>query len=111
MRFFEFRKEVKVFLKEREYDHAKETESKEINQILAYLSDIFSSMNNLSVSMQGKNINKLKCCEVLNNFKEKLHLWCRRVKRGNLTNFPSLEKVTDEEEFLITSVCEEIINH
>ena len=41
-RFFELRKEVKAFLKERHYDHAKEMESKEFNQILAYVSNIFS---------------------------------------------------------------------
>ena len=110
-RFFELRKEVKALLKERDYDHAKEMESKEFNQILAYLSDIFSRMNDLSVSMQGKNINILKCYEVLNAFKEKLHLWCRRVKRGNLANFRSLEEVTDEDESLIPSVREEIMNH
>ena len=105
------RKVVKAFLKERDYDYAKEMESKEFNQILAYLSDIFSRMNNLSVSMQAKNINIIKCCEVLNAFKEKLHLWCWRVKRGNVANFPSLEELTDENEFLIPSVREEIINH
>ena len=76
-------------------------ESKEFNQMLAYLSDIFSRMNDLSVSMQGKNINILKCCEKLNVFKEKLNLWCRRIKRGNLSNFPSLEEMTDEDESLI----------
>ena len=41
---FKLRKEVKVFLKEREYDKIKEIESKEFNQILAYLSDIFSCL-------------------------------------------------------------------
>lgn len=67
-RFFELRKEVKALLKERDYDHVKKMETKEFDQILAYLSDIFSRMNDLSVSMQGKNITILKCCEVLNAF-------------------------------------------
>ena len=75
------------------------------------MSDIFSRMNNPSVSMQGKNINILKFCEVLNAFKEKLHLWCWRVKRGNVVNVPSLEEVTDEDEFLVPSVREEIMNY
>ena len=59
-RFFELRKEVKAFLRERDYDHVEEIESNEFNQMLAYLSDIFSRMNDLSVSMQGKNINKTR---------------------------------------------------
>ena len=68
----------------------------------AYLSDIFICMNDLSVSIQGKNINI--CCERLNAFKEKLHLWCR-IKRGNLSNFPSLEEMVGDDESLIPSVC------
>ncbi|CAM1323965.1 ZBED8 (predicted) [Pycnogonum litorale] len=79
--------------------------------MLAYLTDIFTRMNDLSVSLQGKNINILKCCEKLNAFKEKLPLWCRRVKRGNLSNFPTLEEMVDDNESVIPSVCEEIVAH
>ena len=46
----------------------KKMESKEFIQILAYLNNIFSHMINLSVSMQGKNINIQKFCEMLNSF-------------------------------------------
>ena len=60
-RFFELRKEVKVFLKEREYDNIKEMELNEFIQILAYLSDIFSCLNNMSVSMREINVNIFKC--------------------------------------------------
>ena len=45
---FFLQKEVKAFLKECYYDHAKEFESTEFNQILAYLSDILNLMINLS---------------------------------------------------------------
>ena len=84
---FELRKEVKVFIKERDYDIIKEMESKEFIQVLAYLSDIFSCLNNMSVSMQGINVIFLKCREIMNAFKKKLNLWCRRVEGGNLSNF------------------------
>ena len=76
--------------------------------MLAYLSDVFTRK---SVSMQGKCINILKCREKLNAFKEKLHIWCRRVKRGNLSNFSSLVEMVDDDESLILSVCEEIVDH
>ena len=110
-RFFELRNEVKDFLKERDYGIIKEMESKELNQILAYLSDLFSCLNNTSVSLQGINVNILKCREIINAFKKKLNLWCRRVEGGNLSNFPLLEEVTDEDECLVPSVREEIMNH
>ena len=61
--------------------------------------------------MQGKYTNILKCCEVPNAFKEMLHPWCRRVKRGNLSNYSTLEEVNDKDESLISSVREETMNH
>ena len=102
------REEVKALLKERDYDLPKEMESQEFNQTLAYLGDIFTGK---SVSMQGKNINILKCREKLNAFKEKLYLWWRRVKRSNLSNFSSLEEIVDDDESLIPYVCEESVDH
>ena len=105
------RKEVKAFLKERDYDHFKEIESKEFIQILAYLSDIFSRLHDMSVFKQERNVNILKCREIINALKKKLNLWCRRVERGNLSNFPLLEEVTDEDECFVPSVREEIMNH
>ncbi|XP_037800341.1 protein ZBED8-like [Penaeus monodon] len=111
-RFFELREEIKVFLEERHCDLLEELESQEFNQILAYLSDIFTRMNDLSLSFQGKNKNMLNCYEKLNAFKDKLYLWCRRVKKGNLSNFPSLERGDDSESSsLIPSVCGEIVAH
>ena len=50
--------------------------------------------------MQGKKY-IYKPCKVLNAFQEN----CRRVDRGNLSNFLSLEEVTDEHESLVLSVC------
>ena len=62
--------------------------------MLAYLSDVFTRK---SVSMQGKSI---KCREKLNDLKEKLRICCRRVKRGNLSNFFSLVEMVDDDESL-----------
>ena len=53
-RFFELREEVKALLKVRDYDLPKEMESQEVNQMLDYLSEIFTRMNDLNVSTEGK---------------------------------------------------------
>ena len=58
-RFFKLREEIKVFLKERHCALLEELESQEFNQMVAYLSDLFTRMNDLSFSLQGKNINML----------------------------------------------------
>ena len=102
------RKEVKAFLTEHDYEHLKEMESKEFIQILAYLSDIFSRLNDMNISMQGINVNILKCRKIINAFKKKLNLWCQRVKRGNISNYSLLEEVTDEDECLVPSVREKL---
>uniref|UniRef100_UPI00358EB4CC protein FAM200C-like n=1 Tax=Myxine glutinosa TaxID=7769 RepID=UPI00358EB4CC len=110
-RFFELREEIKVFLEERECDLVGAFESKQFAQMLAYLADIFTRMNDLSVSLQGKGINILKACEKLNAFKEELRLWHQRMERGNLSNFPSLEGMVDDAGSITPTVREEIVAH
>lgn len=61
----------------------------------------------MNVSIQGKNVNILTRCEKINGFQEKLQLWCRRVRRENLSNFPSLEEIFDNN----PSLCEKIVDH
>ena len=112
-RFFELRKEIQVFLRERHHNLLEELESHEFNQMLAYLSDIFTRMNDLSLSLQGRSMNMLNCYEKLNAFKEKLRVWSIRVKRGNLSNFPSLEETVVDKESpdLIPCVAAEVVAH
>ena len=59
------------------------------------------------------NINISNCYEKLNAFKFKLSLWCRRMKRGKYSNFPSPEETFDDNESssLIPNICEEIVAH
>lgn len=68
-------------------------------------------MNDLSLSLQSKNIKVLNCYEKLKVFRDKFYLWCQQMKRGNLTNFSLLEEIVDDNEFstLIPGVCGEIV--
>ena len=68
-------------------------------------------MNDLSVSLQGKQINILKCYEKLNAFKEKLFLWRRQMERGNISNFLSLEKMVDDNGSIFHTVREKFVAH
>ena len=92
-----------------------ELQSQEFNPILAYLSEIFTRMNNLSLSFQGKNMNISNCYKKLHVFKDNLSLclWCRRATRRNYSNFSSLGKIVDDNESSswIPSVCEEFLAH
>uniref|UniRef100_A0A0L8HMW0 HAT C-terminal dimerisation domain-containing protein n=1 Tax=Octopus bimaculoides TaxID=37653 RepID=A0A0L8HMW0_OCTBM len=82
--FFKLREEIKSFLEEHDYDLLGELESQEFNQMLAYLTDVFT---------------------------EKLALLCQQVKRVNLSNFPSLEEMINNNESIIPCMHEEIVDH
>jgi len=55
-------------------------------------------MNDLSLSLHGKNIKILNCSEKLTAFKDKLPLWCRQAKRGHYSKFSLLEEIVDDNE-------------
>lgn len=57
---------------------------------LAYLTDIFGSLNELNTKMQGKNMNILVQDDKIRGFVAKLDLWKRRVQRGNLASFSAI---------------------
>ena len=45
-----------------------------------YLADIFSLLNELSYSMQGKNKSQIEAAEKVSAFKKKLFLWKKRIR-------------------------------
>ncbi len=112
-RFFNLLKEVKIFLNDKKSILLVEICSKEFEQRLAYTSDIFSHMNDVSILLQGRNINILYCKEKLNAFKEKLSLWKRQIENSNYSRFPNLRSVigTDNQCKLSTDVVIEITAH
>ena len=62
----------------------------------AYLADIFNHLNELNLSLQGKEMNMVKASEKLKSFIAKLPLWSRRVQSGNLANFSFLDEILVE---------------
>ena len=61
-----------------------------------YLADIFHHLNELNLSLQGKEMNMVKAFEKLKSFICKVSLWSRRLQDGNLANFPFLDKIVVE---------------
>ena len=48
-----------------------------------YLADIFTFLNELSYSLQGKNKSQIEVAEKISAFKKKLSLWKKRVRNQN----------------------------
>ena len=63
-----------------------------------YFSDIFSPLNELSYSEQGKNRSQKEAAEKVCAFKKKLSLWKKRVRNQNCAMFLLLDsKIGDQE--------------
>jgi hypothetical protein len=63
---------------------------------LAYLTDIFSKLNDLNLNLQGNGNNIFLMEDNVRAFYRKLHLWQGRVKSGNLAAFPTMLDFLDE---------------
>lgn len=89
-RLFELREELLVFLTEYNADLA----SFIVDEIwlgkLAYLADIFNLINELNLSLQGRDSNILKTHDKIAAFKKKLSLWKARISTRILDMFPTL---------------------
>ncbi|XP_013777509.1 protein ZBED8-like [Limulus polyphemus] len=79
--------------------------------MLVYLTDIFTHLNELSISLQGSNKNVVIARVKLASFKAKIPLCLRNNEKGNLARFPSLEEVVEEHESLLPEVATTIRIH
>ena len=96
-RVYDMREEVKRFLE----SHGKQDlllsfTSEEFQLTLAYLVDIFGSLNHLNLLLQGKNTNRVNNYDAIRAFIVKLGLWQRRVQKGNAASFPNFDTALEE---------------
>jgi len=57
-----------------------------------YLAEIFTHLNSLNTSMQGREENILTSSDKLVAFKKKVEIWKNRAKDGNFEIFPSVRE-------------------
>jgi len=58
---------------------------------VAYLADIFGSLNSLKASMQGPNTNLISLTDKVSGFVSKLEIWQCRVSARNIDNLFQLK--------------------
>ena len=87
-RLFELRDEAASFLSEHESPFATYFENTTWLAQLAYLADIFSKLNELNLSLQGKDTNVLNLYDKVAGFQKKIELWKQTCSRGEFTCFP-----------------------
>ena len=96
-RVYDMKEEVKRFLE----SHGKQDlllsfTSEEFQLTLAYLVDIFGSLNHLNLLLQGKNSNRMNNYDAIRAFIAKLGLRQRRVQKGNAASFPNFDAGLEE---------------
>uniref|UniRef100_A0A8D8L931 Uncharacterized protein n=1 Tax=Cacopsylla melanoneura TaxID=428564 RepID=A0A8D8L931_9HEMI len=69
--------------------------------MLAYLSDIFDTLNNLNLKLQGGDSNIVKHRDAINMHIEKLRLWNRNISANpcNYSKFQKVSSLLDQEGF------------
>lgn len=90
-RLFELRSEVFVFLTEHLHPMAAVFEDAEWVARLAYLTDVFTKLNDLNLSLQGKDSHILNMYDKVNGFIKKVKLWERKCEDGDVSCFPLLD--------------------
>jgi hypothetical protein len=104
-RLYELKSEVEIMLLQLEKDNLRENFTDEnFTFYFAYLVDIFETINNLNLKLQGRNTNIITAKDSINSFLENIQLWKRRLNKEtpNFSSFRRLnELISDEKE----SIC------
>lgn len=96
-RVFELRHEVFELLNSKASPHANFFIDSEWILKLAYLSDIFSLLNELNLSMQGEHYSIFDHGKKIESFKKKLRLLTGRISSGNIEAFTNVCEFLEED--------------
>lgn len=113
LRLFELRAEVRAFLLEHPFDLQSRLIDKNWLFRLAYLAEIFSKLNEVNLSLQGKQITVFTANDKIKSFKRKIQFWLSSVESGVFDGFPTLKEVCEEmnTEELPQEIVNDIANH
>ena len=110
-RIFELKYELREFLFSKTNVLYKYLDCENFNAHFSYLVDIFSHLNDLNLSLQGRNKNILHCWEKLNGFKGKLNLWNNQIKTNNYKSFTKFRTFMNKSNINNEYITNDISNH
>ncbi|TKS68835.1 SCAN domain-containing protein 3 [Collichthys lucidus] len=90
LRLYELRGEVCAFLKEQLHPLSAGFEDDNWVARLGYLADVFTKLNELNLSLQGKDSHILRMYEKVEGFTKKLNMWQKKCEEGDVIHFPLL---------------------
>ncbi|XP_007948595.1 zinc finger MYM-type protein 6 [Orycteropus afer afer] len=110
-RLFELRHEIEMFLNQKHSDLAKCFHNEEWVAKLAYLSDIFSLINELISSLQGTMTTLFSLYNKVDTFKKKLKTWLKRTQENDYDMFPSFSEFSNSSDLNMRSITSIIFEH
>lgn len=110
-RVFELRSELASFLVGRNSELATFMSDNVWLAKLAYLADIFSHLNALNTSLQGKDSSMLKTTDKIAAFKKKLRIWKTRVHNKCCDMFELLSGFLNENNMTIDDLATDVFDH
>ncbi|XP_004372019.1 zinc finger MYM-type protein 6 [Trichechus manatus latirostris] len=110
-RLFELRREIEMFLTQKHSDLAKCFRDEEWVAKLAYLSDIFSLINELNSSLQGTMTTLFSLYNKIDTFKKKLKMWLKRTQESDYDMFPSFSEFSNSSDLNMRSITSIIFEH
>ena len=99
VRLFELRKEPSLFFMDHKFPFSDRLTDSLWLQRLAYLSDIFSRLNETNLSLQGRDVTVFTARDNILTASRKLQFWLSCVENSNVDCFPILN------DLLVESYC------
>jgi len=109
-RLYELRKEVELFLIDKKSDLSHCFQDKKWVARLAYLSNIFSYINELNLKLQGPDTTIFNAWNKIESFEKKLQLWLNIIAEGNNEMFHSYsDYIMEADDFYSQNSVSDII--
>ena len=91
-RLYELRVEVEIFLRDNENNLHFYLHNEEFVMMLAYLADVFGRLNEMNLSLQGRNVTVSNVLDKLAGLSARMGVWQARIKAGSTSSFPFLDE-------------------
>jgi len=103
--------EIEIFLTEQKCELSAFFQNDIWLSKLCYLSDIFEKLNDLNLSLQGKNCNIFTSNDKIESFIKKINIWKSRVEKDSLEMFSNVDNFIIEKNNCKTFIAKVIVGH
>ena len=103
--------EIETFLTERNCELAAFFQNDLWLSKLCYLADIFAKLNDLNLSLQGKNCDIFTSNDKMESFIKKINIWKSRAEKNSFEMFSSVDNFIIEKNHCKTFIAKIIVDH